>query len=58
MQMVSCDKCGKPIDHIHRFQLTPTGAEHLNCNDPIALAERVTKVLPAFVFEAPQKRSV
>lgn len=59
MQMVMCDKCGKPIDHTHDFVLIPTGAEHLSCNNPkAAMLGRRAKTLPEFVCKAPQKNAV
>lgn len=56
MQMVNCDKCGKPIDHAHYYGLTTKGAVHISCDDPFGHNMsndgcRKTKTLPSFTWE-------
>lgn len=71
MQMVNCGKCGKPIEHIHKYKIVSGETfekviQHINCDDPLLLRyvtdcvpdKRTAKELPAFAYEAPQKRSV
>lgn len=59
MQMVTCDKCKKPIDHEHHFRIFDGVVEHNYCDDPFGnKCIDMKKTLPAFAYESPQKKVV
>jgi hypothetical protein len=57
MQMVNCDKCGKAIDHTHRFQVfIGCSVTHIDCDDPFGdKLPTKYKTIPDFSWELRKK---
>lgn len=52
MQMINCDKCGKPIDHMDKFtiQAGVSGVIHIDCDNPKG-GVVLDKTIPMFTWE-------